>query len=103
MHKFVFVSMIVITAATSFAAPSFAQSAGKGRDGGGHHSSESNDWYPGAGSFTHYDNHNRRRPKVILTKSGAYCVENRRWVDARGYVHFSPYRECRNRIDIAID
>ncbi|MCK3779201.1 hypothetical protein MZK49_21065 [Ensifer sesbaniae] len=106
MHKLVLVSMIVITAATSFAAPSFAQSAGgKGRGGGGgHSSSDSSDWYPGIGSFTHgNDNYNRRRPRVILTKSGAYCVENRRWVDASGTVHVSPYRECRNRVDIAID
>ena len=74
MHKLVLVSMIVITAATSFAAPSFAQSAGgKGRGGGGgHSSSDSSDWYPGIGSFTHgNDNYNRRRPRVILTKSGS--------------------------------
>lgn len=106
MHRLVLVSMMVITAATAFAAPSFAQSAGKGRGGGGsgHSSSDSSDWYPGIGAVTHgNDNYSRRRPKVILTKSGAYCVESRRWVDASGYVHVSPYRECRNRVDIAID
>ncbi|MFK0277675.1 hypothetical protein ACIQUG_28655 [Ensifer sp. NPDC090286] len=107
MHRLVLVSMIVVTAATSFAAPAFAQSAGgksRGGGGGGNGSSDSSDWYAGIGSFTHSnDSYNRRRPKVILTKSGAYCVENRRWVDASGKVHFSPYRECRDRIDIAVD
>lgn len=104
MHRLVLVSMIVVTAATSFAAPAFAQSAGGKSRGGGNGSSDSSDWYAGIGSFTHSnDSYNRRRPKVILTKSGAYCVENRRWVDASGKVHFSPYRECRDRIDIAVD
>lgn len=105
MRKFVLVSMVVIAAATSVvASPSFAQSAGKGRDSGHSSSDRSGDWYRGASTFTHYsDNHNKRRPRPILVKSGAYCVERREWVDAWGKLQVAPYRECRDRRHIEID
>lgn len=95
MRKFIFVSMIALTAAGAVSAPSFAQQHGGGGKSAGNGST--GDYYEGLSRS------NNRRPIYIINgKSTAYCSTN--WAVLHDeYGNRTWVRHCEDRRDIEVD
>lgn len=102
MRKFVLVSIALATTIGSFATPSLAQKSGRGDNGndrGDRGSSGRGEYYRTVERepFTHV----RRKHRVILVNSGAYCSTN--WAvlfDRSG--HRTKVRHCDDRLPIDV-
>ncbi|MGQ3209684.1 MAG: hypothetical protein ACT6U0_23595 [Shinella sp.] len=99
MRRFVLVSIALATAVASFATPSLAQKSGRGDNGGDRGSNGRGEYFRTVERepITHV----RKKHRVILANSGAYCSTN--WAvlfDKSG--HRTKVRHCDDRLPIDV-